>query len=266
MNNTSKFLSQNQKEVKEINEKLDLFQDNKKTVNHFKHKIPVSHYKSPLRLSPTNLKKIDIRNTFFNSKAISANPYNFGYSKSKKKLLRNCINKTNSNSINKSSSHKRYSSRRNSNDVPTRSDSNSHNNSKKNIEQLVAFSTNIRFVKKNKNCHSNEPNNNNPHTHKNNNNQKHNNEDKKSVSKNKNKSLLIASVDQQKNIQTKIQEVVNPVNDNKKINNDIYIHNNNNLNKENQLTNTKLEIQNTKKSFLCCIPIRKSRKIEKTSS
>jgi hypothetical protein len=81
--------------------------------------------------------------------------------------------------------------------------------------------------------------------------------------------LLIGSVDQQKNVQAKIQEMVNTINDNKNINNnDIYIHNNNNnnnnLNKENQVTNTKLEIQN-KKSFLCCIPLRKSRKIEKSS-
>lgn len=270
MNNTSKFLSQNQKE---LNKKVDSIPENKKTVNPFKHKIPVAHNKTPLRLSPTNLKKIDIRNTFFNSKAISTNPYNFNYNKSKKKLLRNRINKTNSNSINKSSSNKRYSSRRNSNDIPTRSDSNSHNNSRKNIEQFTTFSPNIRFVKKNRSLHSNEQNHNNIiNSYKNINNVQKHNEDKKSVVKTKhNKSLLlIGSVDQQKNVQAKIQEMVNTINDNKNINNnDIYIHNNNNnnnnLNKENQVTNTKLEIQN-KKSFLCCIPLRKSRKIEKSSS
>ena len=311
LNNVTKFTSQHH-----IETKSKPFKSEHKRNSHNKPKIPISTNQTTGNTAINILKLDNLSNSFFNTKTSSTKSNNAMHMNAKKKLFNlsfskehnykslNNNHKSNNNDVHSLGGttkysphhnvkginaihHKRYlSSRQNSNDVPTRSDSISNNNCQKNIDQTFAFSPLQKVGTRNRSFHTNEQNegNNNNNTNRNTNNNNNNNVNnniipyhphhdggKKKVNKklHKSKTKKIGNTnDNQKDAKKKNQSLF--LLDDKLGNNS----NNNNFNKETNppknedLPNKKIENLPTSEStlklinkqcFLCCIPLFKSK-------
>ena len=318
LNNVTKFNNQ-----PHIETKSKAFKSEHKKNSHNKPKIPISTNQTAGNTAINIIKLDNLSNSFFNTKTSSTKSNNAMHMSAKKKLFNlsfskehnykslNNNYKNNNNDVHSLCGtntkysphhnskavnvihHKRYlSSRQNSNDIPTRSDSISNNNCQKNIDQTFAFSPLQKVVTKNRSFHTNEQNecNNNANTNHNTNNNNninnniipyhaHHNDGKKKVNKNyklhKSKTKKIGNInDNQKDAKKKNQAffLIDDKHNNNKNNNNI--NKGTNQPKNEELSNKKIENIPTSESplkihnkqcFLCCIPLFKSKHNKQSS-